>query len=62
MFCEDCEDGSDGTLPFVYCWKCKRVLDEKDPSMNLDLLKVFVTEDKRKLVAQLGVERLFELD
>ena len=38
------------------------MLDEKDPSMNLDLLRVLVCDDKRSLVAQLGVDRLFELD
>lgn len=50
-FCADCEDGSDSSLPFVYCGECKRKLDERDPTMNLDLLRVLCMEDKKKLMS-----------
>lgn len=46
----------------MYCGSCKKQLDSKDATMNLDLLRMLVADDGKALLAEIGVERFFELE
>lgn len=61
-FCKECFGGTDEKLPFVYCGKCVDMLDDKDPTTNLDLLRILVAEDLKEVVAELGVDRTLQLE
>ena len=49
--------GTSHDFPFVYCKSCGNKLDNKDPSMDLNLLRLLVrNEDHKKLLVDLGIE------
>ena len=61
IFDSEAELCTETWLPFVYCSRCLQ-RNNTDVTTNLDLLKVLVAQDGKQLIADIGVERFFELE
>jgi hypothetical protein len=59
--CFGCELGTPNDLHFVYCKRCVDKLDPKDPTMNIDLLRMLSGVAKEVLLPELGYDRFFKL-
>ena len=59
--CFGCQLATPDHLPFVYCKGCVDQMDPKDPTMNVQLLRLLVGDAKEELLAELGYDRFFKL-
>lgn len=59
--CFGCQLATPDHLPFVYCKKCVDQLDPKDPTMNVQLLRLLCDDAKAELLAEVGYDEFFKL-
>lgn len=59
--CMVCKVGTPTDLPFLYCKECVAKLDNLDPSMNIPLLKMLVSEDHREVLVEVGYDKYAKL-
>ena len=55
--CLVCGNGTPSHLPYVYCKDCVDKLDDKDPTMNIPLLRILVDSDLKQLRSEIGYEK-----
>lgn len=59
--CFGCELATPANLQFIYCKDCVDLLDNKDPTMNLALLRLLKGNSKQELLAEYGYDYFFKL-